>query len=59
MKQRSNTFPSKYWEKSVFVESPLEGRKLKIIILAAVVCICYDAYFQYLFVVVVVKLVTV
>ena len=48
MKQRCNAFPSKYWEKSVLVELSLEGRKLKIIILAAVVCVCYNSYFQYL-----------
>ena len=53
MKQRCNAFPSKYWEKSVLVELSLEGRKLKIIILAAEVRVCYYAYFQYLVVIVV------
>ena len=53
MKHRANTFPSKYWEKSVLVELSLEGRKLKIIILAAEVRVCYYAYFQYLVIVMV------
>ena len=53
MKQRCNAFPSKYWEKSVLVELSLEGRKLKIIILAAEVRICYYTYFQYLVIVMV------
>ena len=53
MKHRANTFPSKYWEKSVLVELSLEGRKLKIIILTAEVRVCYYAYFQYLVVIVV------
>ena len=53
MKNRCNAFPSKYWEKSVLVELSLEGRKLKIIILAAEVRVCYYAYFQYLVVIVV------
>ena len=53
MKNRCNAFPSKYWEKSAFVELSLEGRKLKIIILTAEVRVCYYAYFQYLVVIVV------
>ena len=53
MKYRCNSFPFKYWEKSVLVELSLEGRKLKIIILAAEVRVCYYAYFQYLVVIVV------
>jgi hypothetical protein len=46
MKHRSNAFPSKYWEKSAFVELSLEGRKLKIIILTAVMCVCNYTYFH-------------
>ena len=52
MKHRCNAFPSKYWEKSVLVELSLEGRKLKIIILASEMGICYYGYFQYLVVMV-------
>ena len=59
MKQRCNTFPSKYWEKSVLVELSLEGRKLKIIILTAKVCICDYTYFQYLVLVVMMECVLV
>ena len=59
MKNRRNTFPSKYWEKSAFVELSLEGRKLKIIILTAEVCVCYYTYLQYLVLVVLVERVSV
>ena len=53
MNNHINTFPSEYREKSAFVELSLEGRKLKIIILTAVMRVCYYAYFQYLVVIVV------
>ena len=46
MKQRSNAFPSKYWEKRLLVELSLEGRKLKIIILTSEMCVCYYSYFH-------------
>ena len=59
MQYRANIFPSKYWEKSAFVELSLEGRKLKIIILTAKVCIGYYTYFQYLVLVVMMELILV
>ena len=46
MKHRANIFPFKYWVKSALVELSLEGCELKIIILAAEVCICNYCYFQ-------------
>ena len=59
MNARVNLFPSTYWEKSALVELSLEGRKLKIIILTAEVCVCYYTYLQYLVLVVMVERVSV
>ena len=52
MKHRANIFPFKYWEKSAFVESSLEGRKLKIIIFTSEMGIRNNTYFHSVIIVV-------